>query len=107
MQEGTGRARWTESRAAIRVPRGRSDVAVEEIDGEGLLLDLRCGSVHRLNETALFVWRRCDGCRTTRQIADEMTGHYDTESSFALECVEQLLVRLAALQLLEEPQRIK
>jgi PqqD family protein of HPr-rel-A system len=78
-------------------------VAIEDLDGEGLLLDPRSGSVHRLNETALFVWRRCDGRRTTRQIAHEATEHYDTESSFALECVEQLLVRLAALGLLEKP----
>ena len=35
-------------------------VVVREVEGEILLLDTGANLIHQLNETASFVWRRCD-----------------------------------------------
>jgi hypothetical protein len=97
------RGHWTARSAVIVAPRARSDLAVETLDSEALLLDARLGDTHRLNETALFVWQRCDGETATREIARQLTACYDVDMETALGCVDQLIVRFAALRLFETP----
>lgn len=96
-------ARWIACSAAIRAPRRRHDLTLEQLDDEAILLDPRRGDVHRLNQTALLVWRLCDGQTTTREIARQLTTAYQVDFEAALACVDELMVRLATLQLFEQP----
>jgi len=54
-----------------------------------------------MNQTALAVWRSCDGSKTTRQIARRLTEQYEVTRERALDHVEQLLVLFAEGQLLD------
>ncbi len=94
---------WTSRDAIITTPTRRSDLLVEEIDGEAILADPADGSTHRFNETALVVWRSCDGARPTRDIALELTKEYEVSLDEALDHVDQLMVLFAELGLLETP----
>ncbi|MBN1344897.1 MAG: PqqD family protein [Phycisphaerae bacterium] len=94
---------WTHRHASIVVPRRRHDLIVEELDGQAILSDPVDGSTHRLNATALEVWRWCDGCRTTLQIADRLTARYEVEFEVALNHVDQLMASFAQLHLFEPP----
>lgn len=85
-------AHWTSRDAEIVAPPARDDVVVEELDGELVFGDPRNGLTYHLNETAHAVWRRCDGRKTTRQIATALTGEYDVDFDRALDDTEQLLV---------------
>lgn len=94
-------SQWTLRDAKIVAPRSRHDIMEERLDHEAILVDPRSGHVHRLNETAMGVWHSCDGQRTTRQIAKQMTDIYDVEFEDALDHVDQLVARFAELNLLK------
>lgn len=47
----------------------KEGLIVEELPDEVLIYDLEQDRAHCLNETAAFVWQRCDGRTTTTQIA--------------------------------------
>src|SRR6266545_8256151 len=47
----------------------KQDLLVKELPCEVLVYDLARDRAHCLNETAAFVWKRCDGRNTTRDIA--------------------------------------
>jgi hypothetical protein len=56
----------------VRDPRPlarKQDLLVEELPGEVLVYDIERDRAHCLNETAAFVWKRCDGQNTPRDIA--------------------------------------
>ena len=93
-------AAWTSTAARVIPASRRDDLNVSEIDDEGLLFDETTGRTHRLNQTALDVWRLCDGRRSTREIAEELTNSYDVDFDRALDHVEQVLVRLGEAGLL-------
>lgn len=42
--------------------RTRTDVVVEELDGELIVLDPSTGDLHHLDQSATLVWRNLDGC---------------------------------------------
>ncbi len=94
---------WTSRQATIVIPRRRGDLIAEELDDEVILLDPQDGATHRLNATALDVWRRCDGQATTREVAAELTQTYEVTFETALDHVDQLLVSFAELGMLEDP----
>lgn len=101
-----GSAPWTSCEAQITAPARRADLSESELDGEGLLYDEATGQTHRLNQTALAVWRLCDGQRTTRDIAEVLTDAYEVEFDRALDHVEQILVRLAEAGLLNTTEAL-
>jgi hypothetical protein len=96
-------AHWTSRSAAWTAPPRRRDLLENELDGQLILVDPIDGRTHRLNPTALDVWRQCDGGTTTRQIADRQVRRYDVDPDDALDHVEQLVVKLAESNLLEIP----
>ena len=98
--------RWTGCDAEIVLPPHRADVIEDVMGDEAILFDPLTGSTHRLNETALLVWRLCDGETTTRQIAQHLTDAYDVGFNTALDHIEQILVVLTDARLLtSEPIR--
>ena len=54
-------------------PRARQeDLVIQELPEETLVYDLKRDRAHCLNQTAAFVWRRCDGRTTTSRIAQAL-----------------------------------
>jgi hypothetical protein len=96
---------WTSLDANILAPRRRTDILEDVLDAEGVLYDPRTGRTSRLNQTALAVWRSCDGISTTRQIAERLTEQYDVTPERALDHVEQLLLLFAEGGLLDAEVR--
>lgn len=97
---------WSGCDAEITIPPRRPDVVEEVMEGEAILFDPVTGCTHRFNETALAVWRLCDGTATTADMARRLTEHYDIDLDTALDHVEQIVTVLADSQLLiPEPIR--
>ncbi len=69
----------------------REDVEFHEIDGEGILFDPTTGNTHRLNATALAIWRLCDGRSDRAHIAAAMEDQYDVEGEDVAEHVDLVL----------------
>ncbi len=80
-------------------PVRRTDMTVHELDGEALMYDEATGDTHHLNETALFIWRQCDGRQDARRIARGLAKRYDVSLESAVEHVERMLRELAERQL--------
>ena len=93
---------WTTPDTAIVVPPRRNDLTEEELEGASLLFDPVNGNTYHLNQTALVVWRACDGKATTREIAKKLTDECDVDFDVALDHVEQLVPRLADSHLIEQ-----
>jgi coenzyme PQQ synthesis protein D (PqqD) len=54
-------------------PRARKDgLIVQELPDETLVYDLERDRAHCLNQTAAFVWQRCNGRTTPKEIADAL-----------------------------------
>jgi len=58
-------------------PRRRAGVRARAIDAEMVMLDRQRQLVHQLNETASYIWDRCDGEHTVTAIARELTRAFD------------------------------
>jgi hypothetical protein len=78
----------------------RRDVSVEEVAGETLVLDDRAGCLHQLNQTASFVWNRCDGATSVASIARSLSDQFDVEDDVAKKDVADVVTRLCELNLL-------
>jgi len=61
-----------------RKPLARKDgLVIQELPDEVLVYDLDIDRAHCLNQTAAFVWQRCDGRNTTAQIARKLGQQFD------------------------------
>jgi len=85
-------------------PKRRPDVSIREVEGDTVVLDRATEQIHRLNATASFIWHRCDGRRTVRDIADELAGSFDIDPEPANEAVLGALRQLDQLGLLDHSQ---
>ena len=83
-------------------PLRREDLVLEELDGEAVLYDPRCGAVHRFDAPTLFVWEACDGTHGTADISRAVGDAYDVSVDEALGHVEQLIADLCARGLLAQ-----
>ena len=84
-----------------RRPKRRSDVSIREVDGDTIVLDRGAEQIHRLNATASFIWHRCDGQYTVRDIADDLAGSFDVGPTAAKEAVVTAVRQLDQLGLLD------
>lgn len=76
-----------------RKPLARKDgLVIQELPDEVLVYDLDSDRAHCLNQTAAFVWQRCDGRNTTEQIARKLGQQFDCS-------VDEKIVWLALDQL--------
>ena len=90
---------WSDGRGTI--PARRNDVRAYEIDGEAVLFEPNRKRMLLLNQTALAVWRRCDGRATIREIAEAMSREYDVAFGTALDHVEELIALFSSSNLLD------
>ena len=86
-------------RMEVVVPRRRGGIVHQVMDAEALLYDQLSGCTHRMNKTALSVWRACDGRSTTREVAQGLAETYEVSLERALEDVEQLIAAFARADL--------
>lgn len=92
----------SQEKASTRAPKGRRDLALQELGEEGLLYDREGALVHILNLTALHAWRLCDGTRTTEQIAMSVAGAFSGADPNSVKTdIEKLLAQFTERGLLE------
>ncbi|MBT8484914.1 MAG: PqqD family protein [Phycisphaerales bacterium] len=96
---------WTSCDAEIVVPPRRDDLMEETLDGELIFSDPNDGSVFHLNDTAIAVWRHCDGRTNTHAIAAAFTQRWEVTPDVALDDVEQVVTLLAESGLLQTKGR--
>jgi hypothetical protein len=72
----------------------------QEIEGEGILVNLETGYYFSLNPVGLFIWSHCDGQQTCRQIAAGLVEHFDVDEVTAYRDVESFLAQMDAEGLL-------
>ena len=82
-------------------PKRRTDVTVRVIAGETVILDRRGGLIHQLNQTASYIWDRCDGRSKVAEIADQLTEAFDLDPKTAAKDTVVTVVQLQRLDLLE------
>ncbi len=74
-------------------PRARREgLVVQTLPDETLVYDLDRDLAHCLNQTATLVWNRCDGSRTTRQIARAISNdlNHPVDEKFVWVALDQL-----------------
>ena len=71
-----------------------------EISGELVVLDLETDLIHHFNQTAGFIWRRCD-TTCPAGIAAEIATRYDIDEQRALDDVFKTLDMLRSVRLIE------
>ena len=83
--------------------RRRSDVNTRMVEGEIVVLDRQKGLIHQLNQTATYIWERCDGKSTVAEIAAQLAEAFDVASETASKDVVRVVRQFQDLQLLEPP----
>lgn len=83
----------------------RSDVVVQEVEGEFLLLDMKDNKLHQLNRSASMLWEAMDGSRSARELAAVLTEAFEIDEDQALRDVSGTLetLREAGLVEVEDP----
>jgi Coenzyme PQQ synthesis protein D (PqqD) len=77
-------------------------VMVRTVGQELLLLDTENNQVHQLNETATFIWQRCDETPSAEDLAHLIAAEYSVDAQVAKEDAVEVLRKLQELKLLVE-----
>ena len=75
-------------------------VMVREVEPEVLLLDTEADQIHQLNQTASFIWRRCEEVGSAEELAALVAAEFDVGYDLILKDVVETLDRLRALNLI-------
>ncbi len=80
------------TRSPIQPKAHREVVVSHPGGGETIVYDLKTHKAHCLNATAAFVWQRCDGRQTVRDIADQFAAEqqHDVDESVVWLALKQL-----------------
>jgi hypothetical protein len=78
----------------------RSDLAVEAIDGDLVILDKMQGQIHQLNGTASFIWSAIAAGNTLVTIARKLAEQFDVSQDTAATDIEMVVSKFASLNLL-------
>ena len=80
----------------------RPDLAIENVDGELIVLDKAAGKVHQLNLSASFVWNCLSDGLAIDEIALMLSEAFDLEPETALSDVQAALAQFEGLALVVE-----
>jgi len=80
----------------------RPDLAIENADGELIILDKAAGTVHQLNSSASFVWQCLNDGLGTDEIAVQLSEAYGIERQAALVDVQAAVTQFENLALIGE-----
>lgn len=83
------------------VPRARkADLVVKDLKDEVLVYDLKRDKAHSLNQSAAFVWKKCNGRRTVAEVAQALGKEFKVPANE--QTVWLALEQLSKFYLLEE-----
>jgi hypothetical protein len=91
--------------APLVLPPRRRDLEQQQLEEEAILFDPATGNSYMLNETALDVWRHCDGRATSYQVAQRHSEACDIDFATVLDHVEQVVALFAENGLFEGTRR--
>ena len=80
----------------------RPELAVEEVDGEIIVLDKAAGRVHQLNPSASFVWRGVGDGLAIEEIGIMLSEAFDVDQAQAESDARATLAQLEDLGLVVE-----
>jgi hypothetical protein len=83
-----------------RHPQTRADLSVYPLDDELVVYDPENGGSYILNPTGRLVWERCDGRRTSDDIAREIAALHGVPATRALAHVTELIAMFEESNLL-------
>jgi len=81
-------------------PAHRADLVVHELDGEGIVFDPLTANTHRLNSTALEIWKQCDGSHQASEIAARLTDLFEVSLTESQKHVDKMIQELESLHML-------
>ena len=84
-----------------------NDVMVRQVGQELLLLDTASNQIHQLNQTASFIWNKCDDARSSDDIARLLATEYEISYRLAIRDVVQTLEKLREVNLIVEAVEVK
>lgn len=84
-------------------PRRRPDLRARAVEGELVILDRERQLVHQLNQTASYIWERCDGRHTVAAIATDVARDFDVDREAAARDVAHAVRQLEAAGLVAMP----
>jgi hypothetical protein len=87
-------------------PNRRSDVRVREVGGETLIFDPQGSLIHQLNHTASYIWERCNGQSTLREITHQVVEAFDVDAQIAAAELTALIRQFHQLNLLEPHEEV-
>ncbi len=79
----------------------RSDLVVENAEGELIVLDKDGGKVHQLNQSAALIWSSLGEGLGTDEIAKLLTDAFEVEHERAISDVQAAVAQFTELGLLE------
>jgi len=82
-------------------PRRRPHVRARAVEGEVVILDRQRELVHQLNETASYIWGRCDGHHSVAAIATDLAQVFAIDLETAQRDVAEAVRRLEAAGVVE------
>ena len=80
-------------------PQRRSDLLYRNIDGETVILSREGGVLHRLNQTAAFIWDCCDGTVHVDEIVRRVAATYDVDAETCRKDVSETVRQFQSLNL--------
>jgi PqqD family protein of HPr-rel-A system len=81
-------------------PNRRTEFEERVVEGEMVVMDKESEQIHQLNQTASFIWQRCDGEHDRQQIAEELAEAFDVDAETARQDVADTLEKLEEIGLL-------
>ncbi len=89
-------------KSTTALPLARSEeLIIESIENEVLVYDLKHGKSHCLNQTAVLIWKHCDGQTNIAQMSRIL--NKDLNMSISEQAIWLGLKQLAGAHLLQEP----
>lgn len=82
-------------------PKRRTNVSSRTIEGETVVLDRSNEQIHQLNQTASYIWERCDGASTLQAIAQQLAETFAVDGETATRDVSGVVAQFHTLHLLE------
>jgi hypothetical protein len=77
-------------------------VMVRQVGRELLLLDTASNQIHQLNQTAAFIWQKCDEARSSEEIAKLLATEYEVSCGVIVSDVVRTVEKLRDLNLIVE-----
>jgi len=75
-------------------PRIRSDVTVQHVGDESLVLDLKSNQIHQLNATATWILAQCNGEKSMESITNDFAACFSLDAETAASDVSTTIEQL-------------